>query len=185
MSLHTPKGILMNATIQKGFTLIELMIVIAIIGILAAVALPAYQDYTVRAKITEPLLAASTCRTAVTEAYQSASTFPGANQFGCEVGVAASGTGTGAITASPSTKYTALVETNENGVIKVTTRSLVDAPDLGKAAGKTFQLVPIGADGTTPLTKATLNTTVNTWKCGPTTGTDKIDAKYLPSSCRG
>jgi len=169
-------------TAQKGFTLIELMIVIAIIGILAAVALPAYQDYTVRAKITEPLLAASTCRTAVTEAYQSASTFPDANAFGCEVGIKASGSGSSAVTASPSTKYTALVETDENGVITVTT---TDASDLGKAAEKTFQLVPMGADGTTPLTKATLNTTVSTWKCGPGTGTDKIDAKYLPSSCRG
>ena len=60
----------MKRTMQKGFTLIELMIVVAIIGILAAVALPAYQDYTVRAKSSELILAAGSARTCVTEAYQ-------------------------------------------------------------------------------------------------------------------
>jgi type IV pilus assembly protein PilA len=57
-------------TMQKGFTLIELMIVVAIIGILAAVALPAYQDYTIRAKVSELLLAASSARTAIAEKFQ-------------------------------------------------------------------------------------------------------------------
>ena len=60
----------MKRSIQKGFTLIELMIVVAIIGILAAVALPAYQDYTVRAKVSEIVLAASSCRTGITETVQ-------------------------------------------------------------------------------------------------------------------
>ena len=66
----------MNRSIQKGFTLIELMIVVAIIGILAAVALPAYQDYTVRAKASEVILAASSAKTSIAEAANSLSALP-------------------------------------------------------------------------------------------------------------
>jgi len=92
----------MKRSIQKGFTLIELMIVVAIIGILAAVALPAYQDYTKRAKLSEVILAASACRTSVTEVYQSgsASQAPGADGWGCE-------TGAGTSNPSATSKYVA------------------------------------------------------------------------------
>lgn len=178
-------------TIQKGFTLIELMIVVAIIGILAAVALPAYQDYTIRAKMAEPVLAGSTCRTTVSEVYQSASALPGANTWGCEVGTPPT-TSTPEPTESvpnpepvtvegtPSTKYTALVETSDTGVITVTTTK---ATDLKGAADKTFQLSPLKAGGVA-MTAADIGTTVNSWKCGPG-GPRAIDAKYLPGSCRG
>jgi type IV pilus assembly protein PilA len=68
--------------VQKGFTLIELMIVVAIIGILAAVALPAYQDYTVRAKVSEVVLAASAGKNSIAEFYQANGHMPGVNSAG-------------------------------------------------------------------------------------------------------
>lgn len=168
-----------------------LMIVIAIIGILAAVALPAYQDYTIRAKIAEPVLAASTCRTTVTEVYQSASSLPGANTWGCEVGTPPT-TSTPAATeenptptpvtveGTPSTKYTALVETSNTGVITVTTTAATDLKDAGD---KTFQLTPLNKNGVA-MSLADIGSTVNSWKCGPG-GSKQIEAKYLPGSCRG
>ena len=152
---------------QQGFTLIELMIVVAIIGILAAVALPAYQDYTKRAKVSELILAASACRTTITEVYQSGSqTTVNENQWGCE-----------ATTNAPS-KYVASVTTNANGAITVTAAASGIGPGVD---GKVLTLVPANSAGA--ALSYTPGTTINRWICGGTGTT--IEAKFLPGSCRG
>jgi type IV pilus assembly protein PilA len=156
--------------IQKGFTLIELMIVVAIIGILAAVALPAYQDYTIRARVSEAILASSQCRTAVAEVYQTAAagTTIGANNWGCGENVA------------DPTQYVNLITTDANGVITVKTSA---NPTLQGAASKTLTLSPMKADGTTLLVAGDIPTQVGSFKCEPAGGAP-IPAKYLPGSCR-
>jgi len=159
-------------TLQKGFTLIELMIVVAIIGILAAVALPAYQDYTIRAKMSEVILAMSSCRTSITEVYQSGPvTAPAANGWGCEI-----------LTASQQTKYVAQVTTTADGAVAATVRNISSVVDTS-----VISLVPLSAAGAPAVFTTGQSQTLFGWSCGSTSFTPAttVGAKYLPGSCRG
>lgn len=155
---------------QSGFTLIELMMVIAIVGILAAIALPTYQDYTVRAKLSELVLAASSCRTSVIDVIQSSSVVNVSNFLlnTCNI---------------EPTKYVKSVTVDANGMITV----LADEANLAAltTASNALTLVPIQTANTAFVGTIDGGKTIAGWRCGSSVDGTTIPTKYLPSLCKG
>ncbi len=144
--------------IQQGFTLIELMIVVAIIGILAAVAIPAYQDYLNRSKMTEVLSAVSACKTSVSEFAAAKNTLPAnITESGC---------------SNATTQYVSSLDVTAGGVIQATVQNIANE------GAKIVQMAPSKTAMPT-FTAAANGDPILGWQCSYS-GT----AKYVPATCR-
>ena len=148
---------------SKGFTLIELMVVVAIVGILAAIALPAYQDYTMRAKVTELLNMAAVCKNSVAEFYQSKTTMP-------------------AVTADAGCPDTQTANAKKpiitNGAIDVQADGGLRVQLLAAGSGTSLVFTPLCG---TPSLPVCTGGSITAWDCKLAS---TISSRYLPGECR-
>jgi prepilin-type N-terminal cleavage/methylation domain-containing protein len=150
---------------QRGFTIVELMIIVMIIGVLAALVLPGVRSNAVRARMSEAILALSPCKNVVTELYQSGGDPPGFGNWGCE--------------ASNVSVYVDSVQVSDFGVIKASLRGFndlrIDTHDITLAPLDNTGNVPTGAGAV-----------IRSWRCGsPLDTTQPVPPQYLPGSCKG
>ncbi|SRR5258706_1305288 len=160
--LRTPK-----TNSQSGFTIVELMIVVMIIGILAALVLPNVRSSALRAKVSEAILAFNSCKNAVSEVYLSGSDSPGAGNWGCEVD------------PGPASAYVSTIKTTDEGIIRIELRG------DPKFNFQEIALAPLDATGSL----ASAGSAIKSWRCGNPNDlislTYALNPAFLPASCRG
>jgi type IV pilus assembly protein PilA len=163
-------------TMQKGFTLIELMIVIAIIGILAAIAIPAYQNYTIRAQVTEGLSLSGSYKTAIAEFYQNTGNWP--------AGVTIPGGSATTIPMPGATtgKYVGAITVDANGNIKITYTGSQASSKLSVAATNTLYIQP-GVDANGDVVWVCGTAAVPTNVTLSTAAVTTVPVAYLPAAC--
>ena len=156
---------------QRGFTLIELMITVAIIGILASIAMPNLRSYAIRAKVSEVMVVFTHCRTLISEVYQSAETSPGADNFGCEFNVDADDN-------VKVSKYVWYIKTKSDGTVIVTLTGFndlrIDTHDV--------TLSPLDFQGNHAIVG---QSRITQWRCGSPLDGTTLSPLYLPGSCKG
>ncbi len=151
---------------QAGFTLVELMIVVMIIGILAAIVLPNFRQSAMRAKVSEAILAFGPCRAMITEGFSSGGTVPAGGEWGCE-----------SVPSVPVSQYVESIDTNGAGKITVVLRGI----DL-RINTHVITMTPLDNTGNPPVDSGS---GVARWRCGSTIDLTDVPEKYLPASCRG
>lgn len=169
--MHTPHETpALKPSKQRGFNIIELIIVMGVIALLAALALPAYQDNSRRAKLSEVLLAFSPCRMAVTEGWSKETVSPGAGNWGCERSAVAS-------------KYADTVQTSEDGEVRIRVRGLDSAVNGLYVYLKPYEVAEPPATGGGVFA---VGQNVRSWKCGIADNDPASMAlmNALPSGCR-
>jgi type IV pilus assembly protein PilA len=149
---------------QSGFTIIEVMIVTVIIGVLAVIAIRSINGYVVRAKVSEAVLALSTCRTVIAEVYMSADALPTtSDSYGCE--------------ATDSSKYVEAIRTTPAGIIMVDVRGVGDL----RVDFHTITLAPLDSSGALMTDVGR----VARWRCGASVDGTDVNVEFLPGTCRG
>ena len=148
---------------QSGFTLIEIMVVVVIIGVLAVVAIRAANGYAARAKVSEAIIQLSSCRTLISEVYLTGDYIPNANEWGCEA-------------ADPS-KYVSAITTTDEGIIKVDLRGMGDL----RLDTHTVTMAPLDTAGNVMSALGR----VARWRCGASADGTDVSVDLMPSTCRG